>query len=65
MRELRIQSEGRPLRVFYAFDPRRSAILLIGGDKTGDDRFYERMIPVADELYDVHLEELKQEGLLK
>ena len=65
MRELRIQSEGRPLRVFYAFDPRRSAILLIGGDKTGDDRFYERMIPVADELYDVHLTELRQEGLLK
>ncbi len=65
MRELRIQSEGRPLRVFYAFDPRRSAILLIGGDKTGDDRFYERLIPVADELYDVHLMELKQEGLLK
>jgi hypothetical protein len=53
MRELRIQSEGRPLRVFYAFDPRRSAILLIGGDKTGDDRFYDRLVPVADELYDV------------
>lgn len=65
MRELRIQSEGRPVRVFYAFDPRRSAILLIGGDKTGDGRFYERMIPIADELYDVHLEELKQEGLSK
>lgn len=65
MRELRIQSEGRPVRVFYAFDPRRSAILLIGGDKTGDGRFYERMIPIADELYDVHLKELKQEGLLK
>ena len=65
MRELRIQSEGRPLRVFYAFDPRRSAILLIGGDKTGDDRFYERLIPVADGLYDVHLKELKQEGLLR
>jgi hypothetical protein len=65
MRELRIQSEGRPLRVFYAFDPRRSAILLIGGDKTGDDRFYERLIPVADDLYDVHLKELQQEGLLK
>jgi len=65
MRELRIQSEGRPVRVFYAFDPRRSAILLIGGDKTGDGRFYERMIPIADELYDVHLKELKQEGLLE
>ena len=65
MRELRIQSEGKPLRVFYAFDPRRSAILLIGGDKTGDDRFYQRMIPIADELYEVHLEELRHEGLLK
>lgn len=35
MRELRVQSGGKPLRVFYAFDPRRMAILLIGGDKTG------------------------------
>lgn len=43
---------------------RRSAILLIGGDKTGDGRFYERMTPVADELYDLHLTELKQEGLI-
>lgn len=65
MRELRVQSEGRPLRIFYAFDPRRSAILLIGGDKTGDDRFYERMIPIADDLYDVYLQELKEEGLIK
>jgi hypothetical protein len=61
MRELRVQSGGRPLRIFYAFDPRRAAILLIGGDKTGDDRFYERYVPVADDLYDVHLAELQQE----
>jgi len=65
MRELRVQSGGRPLRVFYAFDPRRSAILLIGGDKTGDDRFYERMIPVADKLYDVYIEEIRKEGLIR
>lgn len=65
MRELRIQSSGRPLRVFYAFDPRRSAILLIGGDKTGDNRFYQTMVPKADDLYDAHLEELKKEGLIK
>ena len=65
MRELRVQSEGRPLRIFYAFDPRRSAILLIGGDKTGDGRFYDRVVPIADDLYDVHLKELKKEGLLK
>ena len=38
MRELRVQHKGRPIRVLYAFDPRRTAILLIGGDKTGDDR---------------------------
>jgi hypothetical protein len=64
MRELRVQSGGRPIRIFYAFDPRRSAILLIGGDKTGKDRFYEEMVPVADRLYDVHLEELRKEGLI-
>jgi hypothetical protein len=64
MRELRVQSGGRPLRIFYAFDPRRTAILLIGGDKTGDNRFYETYIPIADRLYDVYLEELKKEGLL-
>jgi hypothetical protein len=65
MRELRVQSGGRPLRVFYAFDPRRSAILLIGGDKTGDDRFYERMVPIADQLYDVYIAEIKKEGLIQ
>jgi hypothetical protein len=64
MRELRIQSGGAPIRVFYAFDPRRSAILLIGGDKTGDKRFYERLIPFADSLYDEHLETLRLEKLI-
>jgi hypothetical protein len=64
MRELRVQRRGHSLRVLYAFDPRRCAILLIGGDKTGDDRFYERMIPLADRLYDQHLETLKREGLI-
>ena len=39
----RTPAAGRPLRTLFAFDPRRTAILLIGGDKTGDDRFYERM----------------------
>lgn len=65
MRELRVQSGGKPIRVFYAFDPRRSAILLIGGDKTGDDRFYERYVSLADKLYDEHLEELRKEGLIE
>src|SRR5665213_3469344 len=64
MRELRIQSGGKPIRVFYAFDPVRAAILLIGGDKTGDDRFYEIFISIADDLYDQHVAILKKEGLL-
>ena len=63
MRELRIQHEGRPYRILYAFDPRRSAILLIGGDKTGDKRWYDQYVPVADRLYDAHLEALGKEGL--
>ena len=58
LRELRVQSRGRPFRVFYAFNPLRNAILLIGADKTGDKRFYERMIPIADRLYDQHLREI-------
>jgi hypothetical protein len=61
---LRVQSGGHPLRIFYAFDPRRTAIVLIGGDKTGNDRFYEEYIPIADRLYDEYLEELRREGLL-
>lgn len=64
LRELRVQSRGEPVRIFYAFDPRRTAILLIGGCKTGDGRFYARMIPVADRLYDVCLAEIRKEGLI-
>lgn len=64
MRELRTQSGGDPLRTLYAFDPLRTAILLIGGDKTGDDRWYETNVPIADRLYDEHLEQLRKEGLI-
>lgn len=64
MKELRTQAQGNPLRTFFVFDPRRSAILLIGGNKTGDKRFYDRMIPIADDLYDDYLEEVKKEGLI-
>jgi hypothetical protein len=62
MRELRTQSGGRPLRTLYAFNPLRTAILLIGGDKTGDDLWYETLVPIADRLFDDHLNELKKEG---
>jgi hypothetical protein len=64
MRELRVQSGGSPLRIFYAFDPRRAAILLIGSDKTGNNRFYEEYVPRADALYDAYLDGLRAEGLI-
>ena len=56
MKELRIQSQGDPLRAFFAFDPERKAIVLCAGNKVGDEkRFYKRMIPVADKEYRLHL----------
>ncbi len=64
MRELRVQHNGEPYCLLYAFDPRRVAILLLGGNKGGDDRWYEENISKADRLYDDHLKELKKDGLL-
>ncbi len=62
MRELRIQHKGKPYRVLYAFDPGRVALLLLGGSKTGDDRWYTKMVPKADELYDDHLKTFVKEN---
>lgn len=62
MRELRVQHKGQPYRILYAFDPRRAAILLIGGNKTGNDRWYAETVPIADRLYDEHLAEIEEES---
>jgi hypothetical protein len=64
LKELRTIHNRRHLRSFFAFDPRRTAILLIAGDKTGDKGFYTRMIPLADQLYDLYLSEIRKEGLI-
>lgn len=54
------------LRVLFAFDPRRTAILLIGGSKEHRwQEWYEEFIPIADRLYDEHLPELRREGETK
>jgi hypothetical protein len=65
MKELRGKSGERLLRVLYAFDPRRAAILLIGGDKSGNDRWYEEFVPIRDRLFDDHLRALKKESRRK
>lgn len=61
MKELRPRSGN--MRILFAFDPRRTAILLLGGDKTNRwDDWYKKMIPLADKLYDEHLRALHEEG---
>jgi hypothetical protein len=58
MRELRIQIGGEPWRVFYAFDRRRTAYLIIGGCKQGNDLFYDQLVPKADSIFEQHLREI-------
>ncbi|MCY3636809.1 MAG: type II toxin-antitoxin system RelE/ParE family toxin [bacterium] len=61
MKELRVST----LRILFAFDPLRKAILLLGGDKSGQwSRWYPRAISRADDLYDQHLASLRDEGLI-
>lgn len=59
MKELRVQSRGRPFRIFFAFDQKRNGVLLIGGKKTGDKRFYERMVVIAERLLDRYMEDCR------
>lgn len=59
MKELRIQSQGKPIRAFYAFDPQRTGIVLCAGNKGSAKRFYDRMIPVADREYQHYLNRLE------
>ena len=61
LKELRVQHRSEPYRILYAFDPKRQALLLLGGNKAGDDRWYRRMIPLAEAIYQRHLETLAEE----
>ncbi len=67
MKELLVPASDMELRVLFCFDPRRTAILLLGGDKSQDsmwNAWYEKAVPEADDLYDIYLAELREEGLL-
>jgi len=59
LKELRIQHKGKPYRLLFAFDPARQAVMLCGGDKTSDKRFYERMIPLAEREFLAYLASLE------
>ena len=62
LKELRAQHGGHPYRVLFIFDPKRVAVLLIGGDKTGNDRWYEDYVPKAEKIYARYLAETGQVG---
>lgn len=61
MKELRFEASDGEWRVAFAFDPRRHAILLVAGDKSGGSqrRFYRQLIAKADKRFSVHLDRLK------
>lgn len=58
LRELRRQVKGRPFRILYCFDPKRQAVVILGGDKGGDDRWYDRNVPKAEQLMREYLDTL-------
>jgi hypothetical protein len=60
MKELRVRVGSDPWRILFAFDPQRSAILLVGGNKRGDKRWYQTFIPIADERFERHLKNFHQ-----
>jgi hypothetical protein len=60
LKELRVQHEGRPIRILFVFDPRRVGYLILGGDKTGNASWYTTFIPQAEKIYDKHLKEIRR-----
>ena len=62
LKELRVQHRGEPYRILFAFDPKREALLLVGGSKAGDKRWYRKMIPVAEAIFRDRLAALDEEG---
>ena len=61
LKELRVQSNGRPFRIFFLFDPKRNAVMLIGGNKEGKKKFYKMMIAIAEDIYSRYLKDVKNE----
>ncbi len=62
LKEIIVQYKGDPWRILFAFDPNRKAILLVGGNKRGDDRWYEKNIPIADARYKNHLDVIEMDS---
>lgn len=61
LKELRFSYNGASIRIFFIFDPKQQGVILLGGDKTGNKRFYDRNIPIAETLYAQYSEKQKKE----
>ncbi|CAN5818215.1 type II toxin-antitoxin system RelE/ParE family toxin [soil metagenome] len=59
LKELRVQHQGQPYRILFAFDSKREALLLLGGNKASDRRWYRQAIPRAEAIFARHLAELE------
>lgn len=62
MKELRIQFRGNPYRILFAFDSKRQAVMLVGGCKAGDRRWYKNHVPIADKRFKEHCKKLQMEN---
>ena len=62
MKELRFTWQRKPYRYFFAFDPERKAVVLVGGNKAGGKRFYDALMPVAEARFENYLRQMKQQG---
>ncbi len=62
LKELRVQHRGEPWRILFAFDPKRRAAILLGGNKAGKDNWYNENIPIAEKRFEEHLRAMKEEN---
>jgi hypothetical protein len=60
LKELRFSFEGAPIRILFVFDPKQQGVIILGGNKAGDKRWYKTNIPIAEKLYAQHLERQKK-----
>jgi len=61
LKELRVQHQGEPYRLLFAFDPQRQAIVLVGGNKASDKQWYQKNIKIAEQRFAEHLAQLKED----
>lgn len=60
LKELRIQHKSEPIRILFAFDPKQQAVLILGGSKQADKRWYETNIPIAEKMFFAHVEKQRK-----